>query len=180
MRAILRWLRRLGTARRAIDMHMTVVVERPINDVFEFSRDFENFPKLIDALLSVEDSQDGRSHWAVRSPSGQTVEWDAAVTKYVPSSVIAWESVPDSPVKASGLMRFSPLGPAETRVDMSLTYKPVRTGFVDAIRSLVGSTNTSKLRSELALASQELGHAPEEVAHAPEEVADAPPEVANR
>ncbi|HEY8176467.1 MAG TPA: SRPBCC family protein [Gemmatimonadaceae bacterium] len=176
---MLRWLRRKGTARRAIDLRMTVVVEKPIHEVFEFARDFENFPKLIDALLSVEDSQDGRSHWAVRSPSGRTVEWDAAVSKYVPNSVIAWDSVPDSAVKASGLMRFSPLGPAETRVDISLTYKPLRTGFIDAIRSLVRSTNTSTLRTELAQASLDLGHAPEDVAHTPDEVAHAPEEVAH-
>jgi uncharacterized membrane protein len=156
--ALFRLLRRLGAARRAVDMRMTVVVERPIHDVFEFSRDFENFPRMIDALLSVEDSQDGRSHWAVRSPTGHTVEWDAAVTKYVPNSVIAWESVPGSAVKASGLMRFSPLGPTETRVDMTLTYRPLRTGFADAIRSLVNSTNTSRLRTELAHASEELAH----------------------
>jgi uncharacterized membrane protein len=163
-RALLKWLRRLGTARRAIDMHMTVVVERPIHEVFEFSRDFENFPKIIDALLSVEDSQDGRSHWAVRSPTGNSVEWDATVTKYVPNSVIAWESVPDSPVKATGLMRFSPLSPTETRVDLSLTYRPVRTGFVDALRSLLGSNNTARLRTELALASQQIADAPKELA----------------
>src|SRR5438105_4003308 len=88
---VLRWLKRLGAARRAIDMRMTVVVERSITDVFEFARDFENFPQITDSLLSVEDSQDGRSHWAVRSPTGHSVEWDATVTKYVPSSVIAWE-----------------------------------------------------------------------------------------
>src|SRR5213595_239405 len=88
---LLRWLRRIGGARRAID-------------VFEFARDFENFPQITDTILSIEDSQDGRSHWAVRSPTGHSVEWDATVTKYVPNSVIAWESVPNSPVLASGLM----------------------------------------------------------------------------
>jgi uncharacterized membrane protein len=157
---------------------MTVVIERPIHEVFELIRDFENFPKYIDALLSVEDSQDGRSHWAVRSPTGQTVEWDAAVTKYVPNSVIAWESVPGSTVKASGLIRFFPLGPSETRVDLTLTYKPLRTGFVDAIRSLVGSTNTAKLRAELTQASQELGLAPHEPTPAPEDVALGPEQIA--
>ena len=112
---LLRWVRRIGGARRAIDMRMTVVVERPISDVFEFARDFENFPQITDTILSIEDSQDGRSHWAVRSPTGHSVEWDATVTKYVPSSVIAWESVPNSPVRASGLMRFFPLSPTADR-----------------------------------------------------------------
>jgi uncharacterized membrane protein len=135
---------------------MTVVVERPINEVFEFCRDFENFPQIVDVLLSVEDSQDGRSHWAVRSPMGNTVTWDATVTKYVPNSVIAWESLPDSPVKASGLMRFAPLSATETRVDISLTYRPLKTNLTEALRALVGVSNTDRLRSELNQASVEL------------------------
>jgi uncharacterized membrane protein len=135
---------------------MTVVVERPIVDVFEFCRDFENFPEIVDVLLSVEDSQDGRSHWAVRSPTGQAIEWDATITKYLPNSVIAWESVPGSQVRASGLMRFSPLSPTETRVDVSLTYLPHQTNLADAIRALLGVSNTQRLRAELTHASQAL------------------------
>lgn len=161
MPTVIRWLRRAGTRRRVVDMRMTVVVQRPIGDVFEFCRDFENFPKIVDALLSVEDSQDGRSHWAVRSPRGQAVEWDATVTKYVPNSVIGWESVPDSPVHATGLMRFAPLSATDTRVDVSLTYRPLRTGVADAFRALIGSSNTQRLRNELAQASETLSRAPE-------------------
>ena len=68
--AALRLLRYAGRARRSVDMRMTVVIERPVHEVFEFCRDFENFPRTMDLLLSVEDTQDGRSHWAVRSPTG--------------------------------------------------------------------------------------------------------------
>jgi uncharacterized membrane protein len=162
--AVLRWLRRAGAVRRSVDMRMTVVVQRPINDVFEFCRDFENFPRTVDVLLSVHDSQDGRSHWAVRSPTGQSVEWDATITKYVPNSVIGWESVPGSAVLASGLMRFAPLSPTDTRVDVSLTYRPLSTGIAEAFRALIGSSNTKRLRSEITHASHELSRAPESVA----------------
>jgi uncharacterized membrane protein len=84
------------------------------------------------------------------------VKWDATVTKYVPSSVIAWESVPDSPVKASGLMRFFALSPTETRVDLTITYRPLRTGLADALGALVGANNTVRLRTELAQATHEM------------------------
>jgi uncharacterized membrane protein len=154
--ALLRWARRSGTARRAVDIKMTIVVERPVHDVFAFCRDFENFPDIMDFLLSVEDSQDGRSHWAVRSPGGQTIEWDAVVTKYVPSSVIAWESVPGSVVSATGMMRFFPLSPAETRVDIKLTYLPRRTGLADALRALMIAPNAERIRSEIARAAGDL------------------------
>jgi len=150
---VLRWLRRAGSARRMVDMRMTVLVERPIHEVFEFCRDFENFPEIVDVLLSVEDSQDGRSHWAVRSPSGDSIEWDATVTKYVPNSVIAWESVPESVVEAKGLMRFFPLSPTETRVDITLTYRPLRTGLSEAVRALMTLPNARRIRSEISRAA---------------------------
>lgn len=137
-------------------MRMSVVVERPVGEVFEFCRDFENFPQITDVLLSVEDSQDGRSRWSVRSPSGRAIGWDAVVTKYVPNSVIAWESVPGSAVVAGGLMRFAPLSPNETRVDIRLTYRPLRTDLFEAIHALVMPSNTQRLRSEVSQASRQL------------------------
>lgn len=135
---------------------MTVLVERPVTEVFEFCRDFENFPHITDVLLSVEDSQDGRSHWSVRSPSGQMIGWDAVITKYVPNSVIAWESVPGSVVVAGGLMRFAPLSQNDTRVDIKLTYRPVRTDLFEAIHALATPKNADRLRRELSQASRQL------------------------
>jgi uncharacterized membrane protein len=158
--AVLRWLRRAGAARRVYDVHTTLVVERPINEVFEFCRDFENFPRIIDALLSVEDTQDGRSHWAVRSPGGHALEWDATVTKYVPNSVIGWQSVPGSKVEASGLMRFFPLSDSETRIDVALTYQPLHTGMSEAMHALLGPSNAQRIRTELSQASRALARTP--------------------
>ena len=162
--AVLQWLRRTGSARRSVDMRMTVVVERPVQDVFEFCRDFENFPTIVDVLLSVEDSQDGRSHWAVRSPKGESIEWDAEVTKYVPNAVIAWESVPGSVVRAGGMMRFWPLSPTETRLDISLTYQPLRTNLNEALHALMSPPNANRLRGELVKAAREVSADPTAVA----------------
>lgn len=155
--AVLRWVRRAGAANRAVNMRMTVVVERPVAEVFEFCRDFENFPKLVDGLVAVHDSQDGRSHWVVRAPTGYTIEWDATVTKYVPNTVIGWTSVPGAPVEATGLMRFFPLSKSETRVDVALTYLPCHTSLADAFSALLAGRNDRRLRSTLA-------HAPEALA----------------
>lgn len=156
----IRWVRKTGAARRAVDLRMTLIIERPLNEVFEFCRDFENFPRMVDVLLSVEDFQDGRSHWAVRSPTGQTIEWDATVTKYVPNSVIAWQSVVGSLVEASGMMRFAPLSPKETRLDIALTYLPQQTDLSEAMRALFVQKNSRRIRSELVNASEALSRLP--------------------
>ncbi len=155
--ALLRWVRRTGHRRRTVDLRMTVVVERPIAEVFRFCRDFSNFPQILDVLESVEDFEDGRSRWIVRAPTGERIQWDAVVTKYVPNSVVAWESIQGSPVRASGLMRFFPLDDGATRVDMSLAYRPVRTDLRDAVKAIVLPANGARLRESLAQASLELG-----------------------
>ena len=153
---VMRWVRRTGARKRSVDMQMTVAVDRPIHEVFEFCRDFENFPEVVDLHLKVDDFQDGRSHWTVHSPSGQEIAWDATVTKYVPNSIIAWESVPAAPVHAGGLMRFSPLSPTETRVDITLTYQPRETALGEAIRAMVAGSNTKRIRQELNRASHDM------------------------
>jgi uncharacterized membrane protein len=150
--AVLRWVRRAGAARRAVDMRMTIVVERPVSAVFEFCRDFENFPEVINGFLHVTDHQDGRSRWKVQTPRGEIIEWDALVTKYVPNSVIAWESRPGSAITASGLMRFVPLSANDTRVDISLTYLPRHTGLAEAFGALLKGDNTRRLRNDIAKA----------------------------
>jgi len=154
-----RWVRRLGARRRHVDLRMTVVVEKPITEVFEFCRDFENFPRIVEIPLEVEDFQDGRSHWRVPTRAGRPTEWDASVTKYVPNSVIAWESDPGSPVRAAGTMRFAPLSPEESRIDIVLTYAPLSTNLGEAIHAIVKGGNTKRLRGAVSAASRELSRA---------------------
>jgi len=161
---VLRWLRRAGAARRAVDMRMTVVVERPVGEVFEFCRDFENFPTILDVPLNIQDFQDGRSRWSVQSPGGHAIEWDATVTKYVPNSVIAWESVATAPVRSSGTMRFAPLGPNATRVDLSLTYLPHHTDLGDALHALMIARANRRVRDQVAHASVALSRGAEQAA----------------
>jgi uncharacterized membrane protein len=109
---------------------------RPVAEVFAFFKDFENFPRVIGSVRSVLDYQDGRSHWELYTPSGAVVAWDAVVTKYVPNSVIAWESVVRSLVDSSGIVRFTALSPSRTRVDLTITHRPIQTTLKDAVRTL--------------------------------------------
>jgi uncharacterized membrane protein len=155
----LRWIRDVGARRRRVDMRMTVVVERPVSDVFEFCRDFENFARIIDIPLEIEDFQDGRSHWRVPSRAGSPTEWEANISKYVPNSVIAWESKPGSPVKASGTMRFSPLSKSESRVDITIKYVPLDQHLGKELRAIVTGGNAKRLRGAVAAASRELSRA---------------------
>ena len=43
--------------------------------------DFENLPRFMSHLESVQATGDRRSHWKAKAPAGMTVEWDAEITE---------------------------------------------------------------------------------------------------
>jgi len=142
-------VRKAGARRRSLSTTSTIEIARPVPEVFAFFKDFENFPRVIGSVRSVLDYQDGRSHWELYTPSGAVVEWDAVVTKYVPNSVIAWESVVRSLVDSSGIVRFTALSPSRTRVDLSITHRPIQTTLKDAIRTLLAPPGSNMMDRHL-------------------------------
>ena len=149
-------LRTAGLARRTVNLHTTVIVDRPVREVFALCSNFENFPRVVGELRDVTDFDDGRSRWAIAKASGELLEWDVLVTKYVPGQVIAWESVANSPVESAGVVRFAPEGPDRTRLDFTLRYRPAYTSLGDAVRALVAPPRAPAVRAAMAKASDQL------------------------
>src|ERR1041385_1312086 len=50
-----RQLLRVGAARRRVHLRTTIEIDRPVHDVFEFCRDFENFPRVVHSLRRIVD-----------------------------------------------------------------------------------------------------------------------------
>jgi uncharacterized membrane protein len=159
--ALTRRLLRVGAARRRVHLRKTIEIDRPVHDVFEFCRDFENFPRVVQSLHNVVDYQDGRSRWEVITPGGETIAWDAEITKYVPNVVLAWRSVPGSIVDCNGIIRFSPTSRGSTRLQIEVDYDPRHTGLGDAIRALLNAPRTEQLEADLARANFYLSALPE-------------------
>ena len=142
-------LRLAGDRKRRLDVRSSIEIARPVSDVFEFFKDFQNLPRVIGAVAAVYDSLDGRSHWVVRSNRRVAMEWDAVTTKYVPRSVIAFESVPGSPVDVSTTLRFIPLSPDRTRLDVDVVYRALHTELSDAVRALLSRRPARRMRINL-------------------------------
>lgn len=151
--AFVRRLLRAGAAKRRVHLRTTLELDRPVHEVFEFCRDFENFPRVIQSLHNITDYQDGRSHWEVMSPRGELLAWDAEVTKYVPNVVIAWRSLPDSVVDCNGLIRFAPTPSGGTELQIQVDYDPRDTRLSDAIRALFDVSRERQLEADLARAN---------------------------
>lgn len=141
-------LRRAGTRRRAGSLAVSFVVPHPVEIVFAFCRDFENFPLFIGALREVRDYGDGRSHWCASTPTGGTIEWDTVTTKYIPNRVVAWTSVADSPIETSARLRFVPEG-TDTCVKIDASYQVVEGSLADAVAALTTPQRSDELRADV-------------------------------
>jgi uncharacterized membrane protein len=107
------------------NVRKSVTVNRSPEEVYSFWRDFQNFPRFMQHLQSVETTEGGRSRWRARGPAGKPVEWQAEMVTDEPNRAISWRSVEGSDVRNSGSVRFQP-GPNGngTIVQVQLDYDP--------------------------------------------------------
>jgi uncharacterized membrane protein len=109
----------------AIHVKRTITVNRAPEDLYNFWRNYENFPQFMKYLESVKTDGGARSHWVAKGPLGKRVEWDAETTADVPNQRIAWRTLPKSEVYHEGSVRFQRAnGGRGTRVVVELYYRP--------------------------------------------------------
>lgn len=134
--------------RRTVDIQKTLFVGAPVQRVYEFWTDYQNFPRFMSSLREVRDLGGGRSHWVVSGPGGLPIEWDSVLTEQVPGESIAWRSRPGSMLENAGVVRFRPEGEG-TRVDVRLCYNPPAGGAGQAVAELFGADPRGKLNQDL-------------------------------
>lgn len=102
-----------------------ITVNRSPEEVYRFFCDFENLPKFMSHLESVQMTGGNRSHWVAKAPAGRTVEWDAEVIDDRPGRKIAWRSLKGSDVENTGSVYFCPApGGRGTEIYAQIEYNP--------------------------------------------------------
>ena len=103
----------------------SVIVNRPARELYDFWRDFTNFPQFMDNIKSVEKLDAKRSHWIIKAPAGTSVEFDSRVVDEVPGRSISWESEPGASVPNRGRVEFIETSSGEgTNVRATISYDP--------------------------------------------------------
>jgi uncharacterized membrane protein len=143
---------RIGSARRdrrrTVDIQKTIHIEAPVEQVYAFWTNYQNFPLFMSNIRQIQDLGSGRSHWLVSGPGGAPIEWDAVLTEQVPNERIAWRSEPGSMLDNAGVIRFRPETNG-TRVDLRFCYNPPIGGAGQAVAELLGADPRAKLNEDL-------------------------------
>lgn len=103
----------------------TVTINRPARELYDFWRDFTNFPQFMDNIRSVEKLDEKRSHWVIEAPAGTSIEFISRITEDVPGRLIAWESEEGASVPNRGRVEFMEAAPGRgTMVRATISYDP--------------------------------------------------------
>lgn len=133
---------------RGIHIQKTMLIEAPVETVFQFLSNYHNLPKFISHLREIRRSGN-YSHWVAAGPAGSTVEWDAEITRYEPNKLLAWRSLPGSTMRTAGTLRLQRLPDRATRVDLHLSYNPPAGTLGHAVASLFGGNPKQALGDDL-------------------------------
>ena len=139
----------MGAGRRAVDLRKTINVNAPIEEVYRFWSNFENFPRFMANVREVRDLGNGRSHWSVAGPAGMPVEWNAVITRMEPNRVLAWKSEPGEMVQHAGIIHFDSNPDGSTRIDIQMTYNPPAGAMGHTLASLFGSNPKQQMDEDL-------------------------------
>jgi uncharacterized membrane protein len=152
-----------GRQRRLVHVSAVTTIRRPVADVYDFWRNFENFPRFMRHLESVQMLDGGRSRWRAKAPAGMTVEWAAEIVGERENESISWRSLPRADVQNRGAVRFRRApGARGTEVRVDLEYVPPGGSLGRAIAKLFGEEPRQQIRDDLRRLKQllETGEVP--------------------
>jgi uncharacterized membrane protein len=138
----------LSGAENGIRVNKAINIFAPVDEVYHFWRNFENFPLFMNHVKEIT-VQGDISNWKVAGPAGSTVEFQSRVTQDIPNDIIAWETLPDSQVRSSGFVRFDENRDGSTRVTVQMTYIPPAGVAGHAVAQLFGVDPRQAMHDDL-------------------------------
>lgn len=156
-----------GSPSHAIQFRKSLTINAPVEHVYGFWSNFENFPSFMRNVLEVKKTDDNLWHWTVRGPAGSTVEWNAVVTQLVSQKVLAWRTQDDSLVQHAGIVHFADDGEGHTKVDMHFSYNPGAGALGHVVAKLFGVDPKKEMDEDLVRMKTflETGKTPRDAAH---------------
>ena len=96
-------------------------VNVPISTAYNQWTQFEEFPRFMEGVKSVEQLDDTHLQW-VAEVGGESRQWQAEILEQVPDQRISWRATDgDGP---NGVVTFEALGERTTLVTVEMSYEP--------------------------------------------------------
>jgi uncharacterized membrane protein len=145
---------RLGkdsTDTQAINISERFIVNKPREEVYAFWRNFENLPRFMKHLASVEEQGNNRSQWKANLP-GEIVKltWNAEITREEENRYIGWQSIEGSMVDNAGKVEFNDaINGSGTELTVEISYFPPAGSLGQGIAKLLNNVFEDKIREDV-------------------------------
>lgn len=127
-----------------------MTIQKSASELYSFWRNFENLPRFMKHLESVEVIDDKNSKWTAKAPFGQTVSWNAEILSEEPDQRIVWRSLEPADIPNAGSVRFETLPAGRgTTVTVSLEYNPPAGKLGAIVAKLFGEEPGTQVQDDL-------------------------------
>jgi uncharacterized membrane protein len=99
-------------------IHDSIEVQVPVQQAYNQWTQFEDFPKFMESIQSVQQLDDTHIHW-VAEIAGEAREWTTEITEQQPDEKVAWKTI-DGQVKNDGIVSFEQIARDRTRVNVQM------------------------------------------------------------
>jgi uncharacterized membrane protein len=96
----------------------SIEVRVPVQQVYNQWTQFEEFPKFMEGVQSVQQLDETHVRW-VAEVRGESRQWTTEITEQQPDARIAWKTI-DGEVKNDGVVTFEQVGDGQTRVNVQM------------------------------------------------------------
>lgn len=133
-----------------INIHARLIVNRPVNEVYNFWRHLGNLPLFMKHLEGVTVLGDTLSEWTVKVPGvNSTLSWKAEIVAEEQYRFIGWRSLPGSFIWNAGKVEFKDAGELGTLVHVTFSYHPPLGGPVEEAARLLNPVFEKLVRNDI-------------------------------
>ena len=117
-------------------IEQSIDVEAPISTVYNQWTQFEEYPRFMDGIEEIRQSDERKLHW-VAEFGGSRHEWDAEITEQLPDERVAWRNTDGK--DNAGVVTFHKVADDRTRVMVQMDWAPE--GVKEKLGSALGFDN---------------------------------------
>src|ERR1044071_9029143 len=96
----------------------SIEVQAPVRQAYNQWTQFEEFPKFMEGIQSVQQLDDTHVQW-VAEIAGKSSQWTTEITEQQPDKKVAWRTI-DGEVKNDGAVSFEEIAGGQTRVNVEM------------------------------------------------------------
>lgn len=108
-----------------LSLDESVVIRVPAPEIFDFLKDFSNYPAFLSGVQSVVMDEAGNLRWSLKLRSGVAIRWKASITRVARDQAIGWRSNSGAIFRNSGYFELTPVGDgSSTRLHSRFSFAP--------------------------------------------------------